>query len=143
MQALSEDIRSRVVAFVAEGGSRREAARKFRISPASAVRFVAQWRRERSLKAKPQGGDRRRKLARWRDEIVAIVEGQPDITMPELSSLMSARHDLSAAPASLSRFLCRLGYTYKKNADGVGARTPRCPRGAHCLDQLSPALHGA
>ena len=123
MQALSEDIRSRVVAFVEEGGSRHEAARNFRISPASAVRFVAQWRRERSLKAKPRGGDRRRKLARWRDEIVTIVEGKPDITMPELALLMADRHKLYVDPASLSRFLCRLGYTYKKNADGVGTRT--------------------
>ena len=28
-----------------------------------------------------------------------------------------------AAPAVLSRFLCRLGFTYKKSADGVGMRT--------------------
>ena len=123
MQALSEDIRSRVVEFVEDGGTRREAARKFRISPSSAVRFVSQWRRERSLKAKPQGGDRRRKLARWRNEIVAIVEDKPDITMPELAAVMAEQHKLSIAPASLSRFLCRLGYTYKKNADGVGTRT--------------------
>ena len=123
MQALSEDIRSRVVAFVEEGGSRREAARKFRISPASAVRFVAQWRREKTLAAKPQGGDRRRKLARWRDQIIAIVENKPDITMPELADVMARDYGLSVDPSSLSKFLCRQGYTYKKNTSGVGTRT--------------------
>jgi len=100
MQALSEDIRSRVVSFVEDGGTRREAARKFGIGAASAVRFVAQWRREKTLTAKPQGGDRRRKLARWRDEIIAVVEGRPDITMPELADVMRDRHGLSVDPSA-------------------------------------------
>ena len=123
MQALSIDLRERVVAFVDGGGSRREAARVFRISPSSAVRFVAQWRRERSLKPKPQGGDQRRKLASFRHEIIAAVEAKPDITMPELATMMAHNHGLQVAPASLSRFLCRHGFTYKKNAAGHGTRS--------------------
>jgi len=87
MQALSIDLRERVVAFVDAGGSRREASRVFGISPSSAVRFVAQWKRERSLAPKPQGGDRRRKLASFRSEIIAAVEAKP--VLPCRNSLHS------------------------------------------------------
>jgi hypothetical protein len=31
-----------------------------------------------------------------------------------------------AAPAMLSRFLCRRGFSYKKSPDGGGVRTRRC-----------------
>ena len=123
MQAYSIDLRERVVAFVDSGGSRREAARVFGISASSAIRFVAQWQRECSLKAKPQGGDRRRKLASFCSEIISAVEAKPDITMPELAAVMAQDYGLEVAPASLSRFLCRNGFTYKKNATGHGTRS--------------------
>ncbi|KFC63892.1 ISSpo6, transposase orf A [Bosea sp. LC85] len=51
------------------------------------------------------------------------VEATPDITMPELAARMAAATGMKADPAVLSRFLCRLGFTYKKGADGVGMRT--------------------
>lgn len=123
MQALSEDLRDRIVRFIEAGGSRREAARRFGVSPSSAIRFADQWRRTRSVRAKPQGGDRRRKLARHRDEIIARVEAKPDITMPELAASLEESFGLHVAPASLSRFLCRHGFTYKKNAAGIRERT--------------------
>jgi len=114
MQALSEDLRERIVRFIEAGGTRREAARRFNVSPSSAVRFAAQWRAERSLKARPQGGDRRRKLAPHRALILARVEARPDITMPELAAALADEIGLAVAPASLSRFLCRAGFSYKK-----------------------------
>jgi transposase len=55
--ALSVDLRERVVAAIEAGALRREAARRFEVSPASAVRchgtFVQEGRRE----AKPMGCD--------------------------------------------------------------------------------------
>jgi transposase len=55
--------------------------------------------------------------------VVAQVEAQPDITMPELAARLSQTRGVKAAPAVLSRFLCRLGFTYKKSADGIGMWT--------------------
>ena len=92
------------------------------ISAASAVRYVAQWRRDRTGAPKPQGGDRRLKLAPFRDVIIALVDAQPDITMPALAEIMADQHTLQVDPSSLSKFLCRQGYTYKKNAFGIGER---------------------
>ena len=52
-----------------------------------------------------------------------VFEAAPDITMPELAARLVEATGVKAAPAVLSRFLCRLGFTYKKSADGVGMRT--------------------
>lgn len=40
--------------------------------------------------------------------------GQADITMPELSARFLHTYGVTAAPAALSRFLCRQGFTYRK-----------------------------
>ena len=53
------------------------------------------------------------------------VEAQPDITMPDLAAWLNAQHGMSADPSNLSKLLCRAGFTFKKNADGSGARTRR------------------
>jgi transposase len=34
--------------------------------------------------------------------------------MPELAAALAAERGVKASPASLSRFLCRAGFTYKK-----------------------------
>jgi transposase len=45
--------------------------------------------------------------------------------MPELAARLLDEHGVSAAPATLSRLLCRRGFTYKKSPDGRGVRTRR------------------
>lgn len=74
---------------------------------------------------RPVGGRRHAKLAPYLDYLIREVEAQPDVTMPELAHRLSETHGVTAAPASLSRVLCRAGFTYKKSAAGVGARTRR------------------
>jgi len=55
--------------------------------------------------------------------LIGVVEAEPDITMPELAARLQATRGVVAAWASLSKLLCRAGFTYKKTADGVGMRT--------------------
>jgi len=57
--ALSVNLREGVVAAIEEGASRREAARRFKISPASAVRWHETFVREGRTRAKSMGGDQR------------------------------------------------------------------------------------
>lgn len=45
--------------------------------------------------------------------------------MPEFATRLLEEHGVSAAPATLSRLLCRHGFTYKKTPDGHGVRTRR------------------
>jgi len=55
-QPLSLDLRERVVSAVSAGLSRRQAADRFGVSAASAVRWCALERDKGSPEAKPQGG---------------------------------------------------------------------------------------
>ena len=57
-RSLSMDLRERVVRAVGEGTSRREAAARFGVSAASAVRWCALARDQGDASPRPQGGDR-------------------------------------------------------------------------------------
>lgn len=121
-KSLSLDIRERVVALVYEGLSCHEAARRLRISAASAVRIMQRKKRTGGVQAAPQGRPRRGKLDAVSDWLKTRVEAEPDITMPELAEGLEAVCGIRATPAMLSRHLIhRLGFTYKKIADCDGA----------------------
>jgi transposase len=71
---------------------------------------------------RPPGGG---KLAPYKEFLIGRVRAKPDITMPELAAELRAAHGVEADPASLSRVLCKVGFSYKKSADGGGARARR------------------
>ena len=122
-KTLSLDLRERVLAFIEEGHSCRAAARRFRISVASAVRIRQHYRQLGTVapakRGRPKGSGR---LERFGDFLRSQIERRPDMTMPELADALWRVHGLRVAPAELSRFLKhRLGFTYKKIADRNGA----------------------
>lgn len=120
----SEDLRVRVVAAVAAGSSRRAAAARFSVSVSSAIRWTARAAGEGTPAARRQGRPPGKgPLSDHRDFLVAAVEATPDLTMPELAARLLAERGVAAAEASISRLLCRTGFTYKKTADGIGMRT--------------------
>ena len=69
---------------------------------------------------RPPGGG---KLGPYREAIIARVEDEPDITMPDLAAWLLGEHGVSIDPSNLSKLLCKAGFTYKKNASGIGERT--------------------
>ena len=94
------------------------------MSPSFSVKLVARHRRTGTLEPQRQGRPPGTgKLAPYRDFLMGRVKEKPDITMPELAAELEARHGVEADPASLSRFLCKAGLSYKKNPAGRGART--------------------
>ena len=120
-RSLSLDIRERVVSLVEAGNSCHDASRRLCISAASAVRIMQRRRRIGSVAPTLQGRPMQSKL----DVVSGFLKGQidaaPDITMPELATVLFERHEIRATPAMLSRHLIhRLGYTYKKIADRYG-----------------------
>lgn len=120
----SDDLRCRVTAAVAAGSSRRAAAARFGVSVSSAIRWAARAASEGSPVPRKQGRPAGKgPLAAHLDFLIAAVEAEPDLTMPELAVRLRAERGVSAAWASLSKLLCRAGFTYKKTADGVGMRT--------------------
>jgi transposase len=120
----SNDLRVRVVEAVAAGSSRRAAAKRFSVSVSSAIRWSTRASNEGSPGPRKQGRPAGKgPLATHLTYLIAVVEAAPDITMPELAARLQAECGVVAAWASLSKLLCRAGFTYKKTADGVGMRT--------------------
>ena len=122
-KSYSSDLRDRVVAFVAAGHSRRCAARHFGVSESFAIKLLQRVKQHGTAAPARQGRPPGGRLEAFETFLIEAVETKPDITMPELSALLLADHGVKAAPAELSRFLCRRGFTYKKSPDGVGTRT--------------------
>jgi transposase len=128
----SLDLRERVVARVGAGLSRRQAAKQFAVSESCAIKLMQRYERTGSIEparqGRPPGGG---KLAPHVSFLIARVERQPDVTMPELARDLAAERGVLASPASISRVLCKAGYSYKKSPDGGGARARRRPPASH------------
>ena len=123
-KSYSRDLRERIVAHVTMGGSRRSAARQFAVSESCAVKLLARVELTGSLDPARQGrppGDG--KLAAHRAFLIAQVQAQPDITMPELAARLFKARQVTVDPASLSRFLRAAGNSFKKNAAGERGRS--------------------
>ena len=123
----SLDLRVRVADFVAAGHSCRAAARYFDVSDSFAIKLVRRTRHLGSPAPARQGRPPGRgKLVPYETFLIQTVEAEPAITMPELAARLQGEHGVGAAPAMLSRFLCRRGFSYKKIPHGGGVRTRRC-----------------
>jgi transposase len=142
-KAYSLDLRERVAGFVKAGHSRRAAARHFDVSVSFVVKLMAALGMSGRLDPKPSGGRRHAKLEPHRAFLLARVGEKEDITMPELAGALEAATGTKADPASLSRWLIRHGYRFKKNTAGQRARSPRDPRGARSLERTPPAEDAA
>ena len=82
----SLDLRERVVAEVSAGVSRRQAAARFRVSPASAVRWAALKDETGSVAPRPRGGRSRSPLEPHAAWLLDLVAGEPDLTLAELGA---------------------------------------------------------
>ena len=113
---LSTDLRERLVLAVEGGQSRRSAAKVFGVSAATAIRWLDQWRRSGSVAPKPQGGDNRsHRIEAYAEEILALIDEAPDITLAEIVAHLDETHGLKVAQSTVWRLLDRRGLTFKKN----------------------------
>lgn len=123
-KSISNDLRVRMVRGIALGKSRRAVAARFEVAPSTAVRVQARYAATGSVEpakqGRPQGSG---KLAPYREVLIEKVKAQPDITMPDLAVWLEADHGVTADPSNLSKLLCKAGFSYKKNAAGLGERT--------------------
>jgi transposase len=123
-RAHSCDLRDRVYASIAEGVSRRAAARRFGVSAATAVRLAQRKAQTGSLapakQGRPAGSG---KLAAFRDIVIAWVEADGDVTLSELTARLAAEHGVVAHLTSVSRLLTAAGFTVKKNSAGQRNRS--------------------
>ncbi len=139
----SLDLRERVVGFVEDGHSRRAAAAHFKVSVSFVVNLVKAVRTRGSFEPKSSGGRRHAKLEPHRSFLLAQVAEKVDITMPELAGALAAATGEKADPASLSRWLIRGGYRFKKNSAGERTRSPRHQASARGMDGSPPTADAA
>jgi len=113
-KALSVDLRERVVCAVDGGLSRRQAAERFDISVASAVRWLQRQKTHGSVAPAKQGGDRKTsRIEAHAAFILAEVEAAPDVTLGELQAKLIER-GARFGVTTIWRFFARRGITYKK-----------------------------
>ena len=94
----------------------RQAAERFGVSAASAIRWRQLALAHGTPAAKPQGGDRRTaKIEDHADFILEAIRREPDPTLAELQTMLAGR-GVSVSIATLWRFFERHGITRKKRA---------------------------
>src|SRR5690349_8117657 len=89
MTTHSDDLRSRVVAEVRGGSSRRAAAARFRVGVSSAIRWAKRHAETGSVSATLRGGRSRSPLAPHTDWLLALVATEPDLTLEEMVALVA------------------------------------------------------
>jgi transposase len=124
VKTLSLNLRERVVAAVSEGMSCRQAAARFGVRPASAIRWCSLQHDTGSFKAKPQGGDRRSGRIEAQAQVsFSLLHESSDITLMELQDKLAAGGQHFGI-GTLWRFFHRHGLTWKKTANASEQDSP-------------------
>jgi transposase len=113
----SQDLRQRVIAAVEEEGlSRREAARRYRISDSSAVKWLQAYRRGGCTRPRPMGGDRRSVLKPQASWLLRLLERETDLTLRAVAARLWSERHVKADVSMLSRFFKAQGFSFKKKS---------------------------
>ena len=86
------ELRTRVIDFVEEGGSRREAAEQFDVSVSSAIRWVQRFRENGTFEPMRSGGSSS-PLEKHSRQILALISAQRDLTLDEIVSALHKRQN--------------------------------------------------
>lgn len=113
--ALSKDIREKVVKAIKGGMSRRQAAARFDIGPATAVRWAKRAQTTGDVSSMKMGGDRRsQRIEAYAAFILEEIKTKPDTTIMELRDELRERHGRCFGYGTVWRFLARHKITRKK-----------------------------
>lgn len=123
-RSLSGDLRGRVIAAIEDGGSTREAARRFRIGISTAGAWYRRYRETGEMEARKQGQPSRSKLDAHGAFILGLIEKTPDITLAEIGERLVDERGVRAAPSTVWLFLDRRGVTFKKTAHASEQQRP-------------------
>ena len=135
----SQDLRERVIGFMALGGSARRAAARFDISVSSAIRWAQRWRAEGHARPRPMGGDRRSRLSEHGAKVLQLVAQEPDLTLREIRSALAASCGITVGLSTVHRFLGAHNLTLKKRPCTRPSKTARMsPRPGACSFVVSP-----
>jgi len=135
----SQDLRERVIGFMALGGSARKAATRFDVSVSSATRWAQRWRAEGHARPRAMGGDHRCRLSEHSAKVLQLVARQPDLTLQEIRSALAVSCGITVGLSTVHRFLRAHNVTLKKRPCTRPSRTARMsPRPDVCSSVVSP-----
>jgi transposase len=112
-RALSNDLRSRVLAASRNGMSARSAAARFGIGSSTAIAWIANARHGQMTPAK-QGRRSGSRLDIHEDFIVEMIEEEKDITLNEMVLRLAEEKAVSIGRSALNVWLRKRGWTFKK-----------------------------
>ena len=132
-KSLSHDLRKRLVSAVETGMTRRSAAQRFGVAASTAIKWADQWRWTGDVRPRPRGRDHRsQRIEAHAEEILALIEETPDITLAEMAEHLDEAHGLVEAQSTIWRLLDRRGMTFKKT------RTPASSSALTFCDGATP-----
>jgi transposase len=135
----SQDLRQRVIGFMALGGSARAAAARFDVSVSSTTRWVQRWRAEGHARPRAMGGERRCRLREHSAKVLQLVARQPDLTLQEIRSALAVSCGITVGLSTVHRFLRAHNVTLKKRPCTRPSKTARMsPRPGACSSVVSP-----
>ena len=109
----SLDLRERVVEAAA-ATSRRQAAARFEVGIATAIRWMAALTTTGTVAARPQGRARRSKLDPHEAFLRGLIDEKDDITLEEMRARLLADHGLTVGLGTLWSFRDARDLTNKK-----------------------------
>lgn len=112
-RALSDDLRSRVLAASAGGMSARSAAARFGIGISTAIAWIANARQVRVSAAKQgrRGGSR---LDAHEAFIISMIEASKDVTLNEMVARLNEDRSVCVGRSTLDVWLRKRGFRFKK-----------------------------
>src|SRR3954468_14944041 len=112
-RALSDDLRSRVLAASADGTSARSAAARFGIGISTAIAWIANARQGQTTAGK-QGRRSGSRLDEHETFIIGLIDCEKDITLNEMVMRLSEERSMSIGRSALDVWLRKRGWTFKK-----------------------------
>jgi transposase len=118
----SEEYRRRVVEEIAEGNSRRGAARRFKVGVSSAIRWKKRLDETGSAAPAPRSGKSRSPLEPHAAWLLALIRAEPDLSLEELAQRTQSELGLKVSTSAVDRFVQRHDLSFKKNPARSRAR---------------------
>jgi transposase len=113
--SLSGDLRGRIVAAVVGGGSIRQAAARFAVSPSAAVKLMRRVRETGSAAPSRVGGHRAPLPGPHEAFLRSLLAAKPGVTLREMRAELRLRGVEVAALSTIHRALARMGLRHKRS----------------------------
>lgn len=133
-KARSDDLRERVVAAVASGMSRRQAAARFQVGISSAIRWVTLQAETGGISPRRRGGKPRSPLEPHTAWLLELNARESDLTLARIGQRLLDERGLVTTETSIRRFFKRHRISFKKNSARQRADAARRGRSSRLVE---------